>query len=255
MCGYGSVIHWCMPIILAVPAVSHAAHPLTTDDTNTQGQGRHQIELTAEHGHDRESEFSERGYLYSLVWSYGARDNVDLIVALPYLRRHTESDGQVTKASGLSDTGLAVKWRFYENGPFSMAFKPVVTLPSGDEDKGLGAEHSIFSAFLIATLVSAPWEWHGQVGYIYNRNSQNERDDLYLASTAVGWKLIDQLRIFAEIGTYSIANKAVTRQPVVMTAGLIYAVSGNFDLDVGYKKGLNDTEVDYTWQAGITVRF
>jgi hypothetical protein len=40
-----------------------------------------------------------------------------------------------------------------------------------------------------------------------------------------------------------------------MTVGLIYAVSKDLDLDIGYKRGLTDNEIDYTWQAGVTVRF
>ena len=36
---------------------------------------------------------------------------------------------------------------------------------------------------------------------------------------------------------------------------MIYAVSDDLDLDIGYKKGLNGIETDQQWGVGVTWRF
>lgn len=249
-----TIISWCLLFVL-FPVGAHAAYPLITEDTGTQGQGRHQIEFNAEYAHDHEPGASERGYRHSLVWSYGVRDDTDIVVTLPYLRLRTDNDSQVTNARGLSDIGLDLKWRFYENGPLSMALKPGVTLPNGDETQGLGTGRHSYSAYLVTTLVSAPWQWHAHAGYIRNRNSLNEREDLRHVSVAAGRELGEHLRIVADIGTTTTTDKAAHRHPVFLIVGMIYAVSADFDLEIGYKKGLTDAETDRAWLAGVTLRF
>lgn len=134
-----------------------------------------------------------------------------------------------------------------------MALKPGVTLPTGDEGQGLGAGRSGFSAYLVTSLVSEPWEWHVHLGYIRNRNRLDERDDLHHLSMAAGRKWGENLRIVADLGTSTATDKAVHRHPVFLIVGLIYAISENIDL--GYKKGLTTAEADRAWLAGVTLRF
>lgn len=245
----------CGLLPLGFTTISYAAHPLITEDSGTQGRGRNQLEFTAEYAHDHTLDGRVRDHTHSLVWSYGLRDDADFVLALPYQRLRTASDGEVTHAHGLSDIGLDVKWRFYEDGPLSLALKSGASLPSGDEDQGLGTGRRGYSAYLIATLASGHWHWHAHAGYVRNRNSVNERDDLRHFSMAAGHELSERLRIVADIGTTTATDKTVHRHPVFLIFGLIYAVGDNFDIDVGYKKGLTDAENDRAWLAGVTLRF
>ena len=52
-----NLLKYVLPAITAVILTSgtaFAAHPLITDDTGTQGQGKFQLEVNGEFGHDRE---------------------------------------------------------------------------------------------------------------------------------------------------------------------------------------------------------
>jgi hypothetical protein len=51
MPGLRNTAHSLFLTCFLFPAVSQAAHPLITEDTGTQGTGRFQLELTAEHGY------------------------------------------------------------------------------------------------------------------------------------------------------------------------------------------------------------
>jgi hypothetical protein len=57
---------------------------------------------------------------------------------------------------------------------------------------------------------------------------------------AAGRELGDHLRIVADIGTTTAADKTVHRHPVFLIVGQIYSMSENFDLDLGNKKDLTD---------------
>ena len=70
------------------------------------------------------------------------------------------------------------------------------------------------------------------------------------------WReLGDRLRIVADIGTTTATEKTVHRHPLYLIVGLIYSVSENLDVDIGYKKGLSDSETDRAWLAGAVLRF
>ena len=108
-----------------VPLPLFAAHPLVTDDTGTQGKGNVQIELTTEHGYEQEDGTRENTVNTNVVFSYGLRDNADVILTLPHKRVGTEAeDGSRTVNQGQADVGLDVKWRFYEKDKLSLALKP-----------------------------------------------------------------------------------------------------------------------------------
>lgn len=65
-------------------------------------------------------------------------DHVDLVFGLPYLwGKIKENSAIVCDEQGFGDTSLDIKWRLLEKSKFSLAFKPGVTLPSGNNEKGL----------------------------------------------------------------------------------------------------------------------
>src|SRR5262245_53647032 len=129
------------------PSSAWAAHPFITDDTGTQGAGNWQLELQGQenrHSHTANDgtgpvNQERRPRAFTTVLTYGLLDNLDIALGLNYLRtRVTENGIVVDDASGMSDSSLEMKWRFYEKDDFSLALKPALSLPTGDENRGLG---------------------------------------------------------------------------------------------------------------------
>ena len=116
-----------------------AAHPLLTEDTGTQGDGNYQLELMLDKTRDNPPGVTVRELQTAAVLSYGLLENADLQVGLPVLRQHTHDAGGRHARKGPLDASLDLKWRFYEREALSLAFKPGITLPTGDAGRGFGA--------------------------------------------------------------------------------------------------------------------
>lgn len=245
-------MRWLMTMAACLPLSVHAAHPLVTDDTGTQGQGRYQIELATEHATDVSDAGRERSVTSNAVLSYGWRDDVDVIVNVPFARTHAEGE---ERSRGVGDVGIDLKWRWFERDAFSMALRPGLILATGDDTKGLGAGRSGYSVLLVASYASDPWGVHAHVGAVRNRNTLGERDTLYHASAAVTRAFGDKLKLVADLGRDTPADPADDRSVEFLIIGAIYALTPQFDLDIGYKKGLSDNEVDRALLAGAAFRF
>ncbi|MFN3396446.1 MAG: transporter [Thermodesulfovibrionales bacterium] len=234
---------------------AYAAHPLVTDDSGTQGKGRYQLELNGEYGHDKEEGIKTETFDLKAIISYGLIDNLDLVLTLPYQKiRIKEEDSRAT-SEGISDIDLEVKWRFYEKDGLSFALKPGLTLPTGDEGKGLGTGKVTLSIFFITTYEHSPWAVHLNGGYIRNENKTNERKDIWHLSLAGTCEVIEDLKLVSNIGIERNTDRESKTAPAFILAGLIYSLSKDLDIDIGVKAGLNEAETDYSILAGLTRRF
>lgn len=234
---------------------AYAAHPLITDDTGTQGRGKHQLEVNAEYGRDKDDGVTTKTTQFASTLTYGISDPLDIILGIPYQHNRIEDAGMVTKGDGISDLCLEAKWRFYEKDGLGLALKPGVTLPTGDNDKGLGAGKVTYHLFFIATKEIKPWAFHLNLGYTRNENKNDETKDLWHASLASTVDVIKDLKIVGNIGIETNADRNATVHPAFILGGLIYSISENLDMDFGVKAGMNRAEPDYTLLAGITLRF
>jgi hypothetical protein len=245
------------------PAVTvYAAHPLITDDTGTQGKGKAQIEFSGEYGHDSDNDITKNILVLPKipVLSYGITDTADLVLGVPFERRDTKQAGGTTTERGISDVSLQLKWRFYEKGGLSIAVKPGVTLPTGDEEKGLGNGKASYSAFFIITKDMAPWVFHLNIGYLRNAyklqaDEDANRKDLWHVSLASQVDVVKSLKAVANIGMERNSDKRSNIDPAFLLGGVIYSITESLDLDAGVKTGLNKPETDIAYLAGVTKRF
>lgn len=242
-------------LTLAAAGVSHAAHPLITDDTGTQGRGKFQIELNSEFSHEDENGAKADTLAFASVISYGVVETVDAVLGIPYQRIRLEEAGRKDTEDGLSDISLELKWRFYEKDGLSFGLKPAVTFPTGDDERGLGAGKPTYSAFFITSVETDPWEFHANLGYIRNENKVDERENLWHASLAAEYEPVERLELVANIGIERNSDRNVNTHPAFLIGGVIYEVSENLDVDVGAKVGLNEPETDYALLAGLAWRF
>ena len=244
---------------------SYAAHPLITDDAGTQGKGKFQVEVNCEISRDKESEdyitTKETGNEIAAIASYGLTDSMDIVLGLPYEQSKIKEDGEtISDEDGTGDMSVEIKWRFFENDGLAFAFKPAITLPTGDEEKGLGNGKASYALTFITSKEMEPWLFHVNIGYMRNEYKLEEdadasRKDLWHVSLASEFEAAGGLRIVANIGTERNPVKELTSHPAFVLGGLIYSITENFDIDTGVKAGLNKPETDLTFLAGMAVRY
>lgn len=101
---------------------------------------------------------------------------------------------------GISNLSLELKWQVWNSSGWSIALKPGVKIPTGDEEKGFGSGRLSPSFFFITNKEVEPWAFHLNFGYIRNENSTGERTDLWHASLACQWEIIKELKVVANVG-------------------------------------------------------
>ena len=180
-----------------------------------------------------------------------------------YRNRH-ENGAVVEDLSGMGDSSIELKWRFYDANGLSFALKPGVVLPTGDEDKGLGTGKTSWGVNFIATYEAEPWAVYGNVAYshVSYKLPQDEvanRSDLWRVSAGAAYSMREELRLVGEAG---VRTNQARDDPFLpgdtgrfAMVGLIYSPTGKIDLDIGYRKGLNDAEPDWTVLIGATFRW
>lgn len=235
---------FALAIAIATVSGARAAHPLITEDTGTQGAGRWQLEVFGEEGRDRAGR--ARLERYDAVLSHGVAGNADLQLGLPWLR-HSDA--------GAGDASLDLKWRFHEQNALSLGLKPGVTLPTGDEKKGLGGGRTGWGTLFILSYKPEPLAFHMHAGYKRNRNTLGERESLTHFSGALVWKAAQNLKLMADYARDT--NPDTTGGGAVRYSiiGAIWSVTPDFDLDLGLKTGHGAATLDRALMLGIALRW
>lgn len=240
--------------VLVIGSV-HAAHPMITEDTGTQGAGGFQLELTYDDNHDRIGETKTRSTVAASVLSYGIADNLDIALGLAHTRNEATESNVTHVESGGGDSQLSVKWRFHENGNLSFALKPSLTLPSGNAARGLGSGRSTYGLDFIASLEQNLLAYHFHAGYLRNLNSVDEREDIFHLSGAVVYHANDKLKLVADAGINTNTDIFSRSWPATLVSGVIYSPRKELDLDAGIHVGLNRAATDYAFLSGVTIRW
>ena len=247
-------------VFLLIAGQAWAAHPLITDDTGTQGKGKFQVELNVQYDWDEQYVdyvFTKTtGGQVATTLSYGIAENVDLVLSLPYQWGKTEENETIAyDEKGIGDIAFETKWRFFEKDGFSLVLKPGISIPTGNDEKGLGTGQMGGHLFLIGSWELGPCAFHANLGYIRNENKVDERKDIWHASLATTWEVIKDLKLIGNIGIERNPDDEANNNPAFLIGGIIYSVTENFDLDCGVKYGLNSSEADLSLMAGIAFRF
>jgi hypothetical protein len=220
----------------------HAAHPLNTEDTGTQGKGGWQLEVNGERNNDE----GVRGAQAAVVLSHGVAGSVDLQVGLPWQNNGADR--------GPGDVFAAVKWRFWEKekDPLSFGLRAGVFAPTGDDTRGLGNGRANWAALLIGQYEGERWIFLAHVGYRHNANTLGDRDSISEVSAAVLYKMGNvKLLLDANRTTNADPRSGRIQQAV---AGAIWSIGEKLDLDAGYRVG-NDPALDRALMLGVTLRW
>ncbi|HEX2531518.1 MAG TPA: transporter [Burkholderiaceae bacterium] len=226
---------------------AYAGHPLVTDDAFTQDKGNHQFEANSDRSW-LQDDVSQSG---SLTYAYGVERRVDLFVNVPF---------SFSTPTGMNDVAIGAKWRWFEDGALHLALKPELTLPSGDDDKGLGNGRANFGATLIGTYDATPWVWHGNLALRQNRYAAQADQDaqrtlLARISAAVWYVANDHWKLVADTGVMHNPDKNGADAMSYVLGGAIYSPHKDIDIDVGMKFGLGcrDCAAQARHQVGVGV--
>jgi len=228
---------------LTISAVSaHAAHPLITEDTGTQGTGRQQLEIFRED--NKLGGTGRRDEIYTGVLSHGVSDSADLQVGLPWYRSDPD---------GLGDVSLDLKWRFFNREALSFALKPGITLPIGNEANGHGTGKMTWGSLFIVSYAPGAIALHAHLGYRRNDNKLGERETLRQLAAAATYR-VGAVRFVGELTreTNPVPGGRTVRYS---TLGMIWSPTRDLDLDVGYRQGNGGAPIDDALLLGATVRW
>lgn len=244
-----------------------AAHPLSTEDTATQGKGKYLLELNSEWTtettlHEGITQ-SQTEYTLLSSLSFGIGNNTDLIVGIPVQSSHVKENGiTTTNEQGAGDLSAEVKWRFFDNrdSGTSFALKPGITLPSGNDIKGLGHGMITAGAMIIATHEGSLGSLNANISYTRSayrleQYDSNTRHDLWRASAAATLSLSDTLTGVANIGIDANDNKNLEDHPLFFAGELIWNVSKGIDLNIGTRTSLNGTVKESAMLTSIAASF
>jgi Putative MetA-pathway of phenol degradation len=250
--------------VLCMAAPAHAALPLATDDADTTGLMKFQVETSVEFGWDRENEHgitTKSNYqTLNTALTAGVLDSLDLVVAYPFTwQKIEENSGNKIDNSGFNDFSMALKWRFLELGPASFAIKPSITFPTGNRDRRLGAGRAAYGATLISSVEFKPVTIHANIGYSNQQytdiDKDGSRENLWNLSLAGTVEVLKGLQLVAEIGAATNPHKGNATWPAFITGGVIYSANDTMDLSMGVKGGLTSPETDIALLTGLTFKF
>jgi len=247
--------------LLMITNVAYAGHPMVTDDAGTQGRGKGQVEFGLSLFHDQDTidaltTLKAEGGEAAVGVAVGLSDSLDVVLNVPYLWFSIDgNDTRLDRATGLSDIHLDAKWRFLEKDGWALAIKPGISLPSGDEDKGLGSGHTHYRMFLIASKSFEPVALHFNLGYIRHQNNDDERKDIWHASMAAEVEVIKNLKLLANMGIERNPASDSENHPAFILGGISYDVSERITVDAGIKYGLTSPETEWTYLTGLTIKF
>ena len=251
-----SICRFAFCLALFTPAAAGAALPLITDDAGTVGKGHFQLEVNAQYDHDNSHGVTTTGGQVAPIFTYGLTDSIDLVLITPYLWINEKSNLTKSSENGPADATVDVKFRFFEKDGLSFAIKPGLSLPTGDDDKGLGTGKWGYHVYLIGTKETGPWSFSANLGYIRNEtNADTDERNIWHVSVATFYTLKDRWKIAADLVAERNTGKDADNDPVYALGGVIFSLTKDIDLDLGVKAGLTSSATDWSLLTGATFRF
>lgn len=249
--------------ILMLSGTAFAGRPLITDDTDTQGKGKYQLQIGGEYSRDDNEDIRVNKATIGVEFDYGIKDNIDLTISSGYQNLQINNAGITSSPEGITDALMEVKWRFYEdkNG-LSLAIKPGIITPTGNYTKGfgggdvrLGTGEVRYRLYLIGTKEFKHAAFHLNIGYLRNEARYDARENLLHASLAGEWKITKKFKIVGNIGIDTSPDTGSSIDPVFLLGGFVYSLSDRIDLDLGVKRGLSDPGYGFSITGGISIKF
>jgi len=235
--------------LAAAAPMAFAAHPLQTEDTGTQGAGN----LEIENGLSRARFASITQTVYQPQVSLGLAPTLDAIVQPAWIWQHSGAE----RASGMGDTNVDAKWRFWGSAPLSLAVRGGLLLATNEH--GLGLTHGKTSehGLIALTWDHAPTTVFANVGVtVVPRAAASPARRVMSSVSAAALQQVGEKLLLTVDATFGQSpNPHKDSWPGTVLVGAIWTARPGLDLDVGWQRSVDDTPVARTWLAGLTYRF
>lgn len=230
-------VRWRIMLALAatmvpfMPALSGV--PFVTDDADSPDAGHFEINLAAQY---TRFQGGSNAAIPSLEINYGATNKLELIILTPLGLSHV--DGVGTNV-GVGDIELGVKYRFIDADDWgwrpAVAFAPSITMPSGNEVRGLGDGR--MQGFLAIWLSKDINQWTMFGGGGYNINPGPDRLNWWFAGLGITRELDPTWTIGAEI-YYTTPEGQGLKNSTAFNIGAIYNISDMHHLMISAGRNL-----------------
>ncbi|NWG87540.1 MAG: transporter [Hydrogenophilaceae bacterium] len=247
---------------MAVSPAALAYHPLTTDDTGTQGAGGNQLEASYDYAMSKEAGVKAKERSVPLTYTRGLSDALDVYVGLPHVS--VSETGSATER-GWGNVAIGAKWRFYENeaSKLSFAVRPEVVLPvsRSDEEKGLGSAETSYGVVFIATQETSFGELQANLevsrtNYDLDQNRADNRENFYRLSVAPVWQVNEQWKLALDVGMQTNADVTKDRWMGYVELAAVYSPNEDLDFGLGLTRDVRDGAAESTAATlGVTWRF
>ena len=247
--------------LAGVSGSATALQPLITDDTGTQGEKGNQLEVSYSRDRTRVAGGTERVHTLPLVYTYGLAEAVDVFASVGYSRIRTSTQGG--DASGLGNTAIGAKWRFFENAGSSLAVKPEIAVPvsAQRENDGLGTGKISGNLTLVFSqeMPFGSVHFNAGVGRDRFRRADENPDTRYKrVSVAPVWDVTEQWKLALDLGMESAHADGHSVRSRFTEVGAIYSPSKDLDLALGLVRTTDNEQLKATTRcvtAGATLRF
>ena len=212
---------------------AQAGPPFVSNGAATLDPQHFEIDVSAQY---TKANGADVAALPSVEVDYGVIDKLQIGIQMPIESVHV--DGVGTNL-GPGDTQMGVKYRFVdaddEGWRPGVAFAPVMLVPSGNQQRGLGSGH--VQGFLPLWLSKDFHEWSVFGGGGYNVNPGPDRLNWWFTGLGVARELSARWTVGAEIfHTTPIAR--ATKDNTAFNVGAIYNISNVHHITVSVGRNL-----------------
>ena len=239
----GRAGRWFFVCLLAA-ADAEAARPLDTEDTGTVAAGHAELELGTSYARDASADAGALG----AVLSAGVAPRIEARVEAGV---RAADDGTAPTVAGLGDALVGAKGVVVRESLAAPAVLAGFTLrlPTGDADRGLGAEGFDPGALLAVSRVLGDFQLTGNGGYTLVTDDRSL--DFWTASAALEWAAAKGTILAGELVGNVGADEA--DDVALVRFGLVHEWSMSLKLDAAIAAVLKEASPDVVLSFGVTL--
>jgi Putative MetA-pathway of phenol degradation len=166
--------------------------PFVTDDPGTLDYRQHELIISAEQIHTQIG----KTVTPMIGYSYGVLADFQVGITVPYV---FDSPAGQARQHGLGDLVLGAKYRFMQETDSRpmMTIAPLIGMPNGDSDKGLGNGGS---QIFLPVWIQKKWgDWQGYGGGGYWINNAQDAGNHWQFGAVLQYDISEQVTVGAEL--------------------------------------------------------
>jgi len=240
--------------------VTDSAEPVDTKHCEVEFNGSYMADNTKSVGVTTKTDSTDG----DITITTGIAHHLDFAVVVPYTfaGRQKLDNVQTSSTDGFNDMTVDLKYLFLESGGVKLALKPGLIIPTGNTSEGLSDGKLGYTTALLASkefnegrfvlLANAGYERHN---YKDATVKNQTRHDIYTFSVACEAEIAAGLKLAADTGLATNADRASDTPPAYALIGAKYELSKSLEGYAGLKFGLTTPEADLTALFGAVLKF